>query len=213
MKLKIVVVDFELSSRAKKWGLWLGLPLTVLFGAGSIAWANGLKTWQSGDTLQASDLNANFQYMQDQITALQQAHTPSAFRAHISNPASISIPSRVDTASVFDTVEFDLGSEYTPGTGVFSPKKDGTYLLHCSQAYATRLGGAYVGYMQVNGQAVDATNIVAAADGAYGDTPNAAILRLKAGDSVQCFTYQNSGTAQNLLGFSYEQTFSAARLD
>jgi hypothetical protein len=67
MKLKVVIVDLEIPPRVKKWALGAGIPVAVLLGGGAIAYASGLVTWKTGDTLQAADLNANFAYLQSEI--------------------------------------------------------------------------------------------------------------------------------------------------
>jgi hypothetical protein len=69
MKLKVVIVDLEVSPRFKKWALRIAVPLGVLLGGGAIAWAAGLHAWNTGDTLQAADLNGNFSYLQGEIMA------------------------------------------------------------------------------------------------------------------------------------------------
>jgi hypothetical protein len=71
MKLKVVVVDLEIPARTKRLALKIGIPLAVLVGGGAVAWASNLHTWNTGDTLQATDLNGNFTNLQAQITALQ----------------------------------------------------------------------------------------------------------------------------------------------
>jgi hypothetical protein len=70
MKLKMVIVDLEIPPRVKKWGLRIGIPALVLSVA-AVAFAAPLHTWSTGDTLQASDLNGNFDNLQGQITTLQ----------------------------------------------------------------------------------------------------------------------------------------------
>ena len=100
MKIKIAVIDLEIPPRVKKWALRIGIPLGVLFGGGAAAWAGGLVTWNSGQTLKASDLNANFAYLQSEITTLQgQVATPSAFRAIATTGTTI--PSGQQTAMNF----------------------------------------------------------------------------------------------------------------
>jgi hypothetical protein len=71
MKLKIVILDLEIPRRVKKWGLWIGVPVTLLLGGGAIAYASTLVTWSKGQTLTASDLNGNFSSLQSEIAALQ----------------------------------------------------------------------------------------------------------------------------------------------
>lgn len=62
MKLKLVVVDFEVPPRIKRWALRLGIPIAILAAAAGVALAvPALKTWNTGDTLTADDLNNSFQ--------------------------------------------------------------------------------------------------------------------------------------------------------
>ena len=61
MKIKIVVVDFEVPPRAKRWALRLGIPLVILGVAGIALAVPALKQWKTGDTLTADDLNNSFQ--------------------------------------------------------------------------------------------------------------------------------------------------------
>jgi hypothetical protein len=69
MKLKMVIVDLEIPPRVKKWGLRIGVSVGVLT-AGAVALAGTpLHVWNTGDTLQAADLNANFSNLQGQIQA------------------------------------------------------------------------------------------------------------------------------------------------
>jgi hypothetical protein len=78
MKLKVVVLDLELSSRAKRWLIRLGVPAVVIgFGAMAYAGSPSLHTWSTNETLTASDLNDSFASLQAQIDALSQG-TPGA---------------------------------------------------------------------------------------------------------------------------------------
>ncbi len=69
MKLKMVVVDLNLSRREKRLA-GAGLAACVL-GAAAIAYAGPLKTWNQGDVLNASDLNGNFAQLASLQTELQ----------------------------------------------------------------------------------------------------------------------------------------------
>jgi hypothetical protein len=64
MKLKLVTVELEIPAEVKRLALRAGVALAILFGGGAVAWAAGLVTWSSGQTLTASDLNNNFSYVQ-----------------------------------------------------------------------------------------------------------------------------------------------------
>jgi hypothetical protein len=60
-------------SRARRWLIRLAAPAAIL--AGAAALAAPLHSWNAGDPLQASDLNGNFQNLQDQITAAVSPNT------------------------------------------------------------------------------------------------------------------------------------------
>jgi hypothetical protein len=61
------------SRRTTRLGLLIGVPLALLVGARAISWAAvTLKTWNSGDTLTAADLNANFTAITNGIASGQQ---------------------------------------------------------------------------------------------------------------------------------------------
>jgi hypothetical protein len=72
MKLKLVVVDFEIPPRAKRWALRLGIPGAILVGASAITYASVPKTWTPGDALKSADLNSNFASLDSRVTALEQ---------------------------------------------------------------------------------------------------------------------------------------------
>lgn len=83
MKLQMVVIDLEVPARVKRWAIRLAVPAVILSGAG-LAWSAALKNnWQEGDTLMASDLNANFSAAEQRIAMLesQLAALQSADRA------------------------------------------------------------------------------------------------------------------------------------
>jgi hypothetical protein len=71
MKLKLVVVDMEMSPWMKRWGLRLAIPAVILLGGGVAVGAGSLHTWSDGDKLTASDLNDNFTSLQNEIAQLQ----------------------------------------------------------------------------------------------------------------------------------------------
>lgn len=213
MKLKVVVVDLEIPPRMKKWGLRLGMPVAVLLGAGGIAYATGLVTWSSGQTLQASDLNNNFSYIQGELAALQgQVHAASAFSAGLTS--STSIPNNSATTVLFDTVEFDLASEYNSSTGVFTPLQTGVYLVTCTISFpsiAASVSSVYIGVNAQNALVADSPMVATSSSVAEGTV----IVHLTAGDSVKCEAYQDTGSTQPLYicgGTGCRDKFGATRL-
>jgi hypothetical protein len=72
MKIKVVVIDLEISPRAKRIALRVGLPLLVL-GIASAAYGSVPITFSAGSTLHAADLNYNFAALDARITKLENA--------------------------------------------------------------------------------------------------------------------------------------------
>ena len=71
MKIKVYVVDLEIPPRLKRWGLRIGIPTALIAGAGAIAYASVPKTWATGDTLTAPDLNNNFGNLDGRVGKLE----------------------------------------------------------------------------------------------------------------------------------------------
>jgi microcystin-dependent protein len=59
MKIRIVVVEWEVPPSVKRWALRVGIPVVAL-GLSAIAYASGPKTWTPGESLKSVDLNTNF---------------------------------------------------------------------------------------------------------------------------------------------------------
>jgi hypothetical protein len=117
MKLKIVIIDFELSPRVRRWALRIGIPAVVL-GVGAVAFAGvmPLHTWNTGDILDAGDLNGNFANLQGQIMTL--AAKENVWRANVSAAGVVGI----QTGSWISTVSHAGPGTYdvTFASGVFT---------------------------------------------------------------------------------------------
>jgi hypothetical protein len=201
----------------KKWGLRLGIPLGVLLGGGAVAYAAGLVTWTSGQVLTAADLNSNFSQLQSQITALQgQVHAASAFSAQLTNattfPSTAVYPYNT---VVFNSVSYDLASEYAPTTGIFSPRTAGTYLVQCSTNFvpedSVRMTTAIMKNVNTEVAASDAQSGAAAKNLS---AVAVGVVQLAVGDSVTCDIWQDgpSTTLFVIAPYLDRNTFSAARL-
>jgi hypothetical protein len=70
MKIKMVVVDLELSSRAKRVVAAVAVPLLVM-GGSAVAYANVPHSWEDGHTLKAVELNANFDALDQRASKLE----------------------------------------------------------------------------------------------------------------------------------------------
>jgi hypothetical protein len=69
MKVQMVVVDLELSRRARRWLVRAGAFVAMMAGAVAIAYAAVPKTWTANQVLTADDLNANFAAVDGKVTA------------------------------------------------------------------------------------------------------------------------------------------------
>jgi hypothetical protein len=215
MKVRVYVIDIEISPRVKKWIIRAGVPLGVLLGGGALAWAaNGMTVWNHGDTLQASALNANFAYLQGEITTPELApRAPSAFLAQLSTTATVA--SRTIAPLLFDTVVFDLGAEYDPTTGIFTPKTDGIYFVTCAVSWTTGFAGEVQSAILLkNGQDLDGTDLVSGGPNVTFMRPEVTtIVKLSATDQVKCATYQGSaGSATTDDSRPDRNRFAATRL-
>ena len=194
MKLKIVVVDFEIPMRVKKWAIRAGIPAVILTVA-AVAWAAPLHTWSTGDALNATDLNGNFANLQAQVTTPEFAtRAPSGFHAHVTN--AVTIPSLVDTKVLFDTVDFDLGSEYSTSSGAFTVKNAGVYSITCGFYFNSAGAEAtWSVHVQKNGTEIDGIDLPSPT-GASGISPRVSdTVRLSVGEAVTCSANQTSGSS------------------
>ncbi len=76
MKIKVLVIDLEMSSRAKRVAIQFGLPVGILVGAAAVAYANVPHSFNDGDILTSADLNGNFDALDKRITALEKGSGP-----------------------------------------------------------------------------------------------------------------------------------------
>jgi hypothetical protein len=215
MKLKVVIVDLEIPPRVKKWALRVGIPLGVVLGGGAVAWtAAGLVNFTAGTTLTAMDLNNSFAYLQGEITTTTfGTRTPSAFRASLATPTTIM--NSTNTAVTFDSLDYDLGSEYSTTAGTFTVAHSGIYQVHCGLSYSSAGGADWYAQLVKNGAIFIASSWAVTTIGAGDAAPSLdGTFHFSAGDVIKCSTFQSSGSAQPLfLGSSNERcSFSAARL-
>lgn len=73
MKVKVLVVDIEVSPRVKRWALRVAMPAVVLTFAG-MALATPLKTyWAPSSKLTSQELSDNFKWTEERLHALESA--------------------------------------------------------------------------------------------------------------------------------------------
>jgi hypothetical protein len=206
MKIKVYVIDFEIPRRMKKWAVRVGIPAALLVGGG-VAFAGLPGGYADGQPLTTAELSANFNYLQNEITtsALGQ-RVPSGFRAHLTG--ALTTPSGTGTQVVFDTPEYDLGSEYSSGT--FTPHQAGIYQIECSFLFAPTSASTDT-EVDIEGSGGEIT--MCTASGGGGLCTASATVELAASSPVFCQVFQNSGSSVTFqTGWSDRKTFSAIRL-
>jgi phage-related tail fiber protein len=108
------ILDFSSKQRATiRWGIVGGVVVAAL-GIGVAIAATPLHAWISGDALNASDLNGNFQNLQAQIEAVVPAGTVTAFAGPVAPSGWLlcdgSVVSRATYANLFAAVGTTSGN-------------------------------------------------------------------------------------------------------
>jgi hypothetical protein len=198
--------------------LWGAVAFGLVVGATVLVRAQVPHTFNTGDVLTAADLNNDLSALDQRIATLEaQAHPPSAFRAWLST-AGPTLTNAATLVISFDMVDFDLGSEYNPSTGIFSPKQGGVYLVNCGAWFASSATGTrYQAEIFLNGAPASATELsgddVQASGAGLGiSSETTIIVKLAAADKLTC-AVGLSGASQTLdAGLPKRNRFSAARL-
>ena len=136
---------------ARRIALFVGVPLAVLGGVRAVTWAaSALKTWNTGDTLTATDLNNNF-------ATLAAGQTPAQvvanFNAAVDAGATVTLGAIAPAAPQYDlkwmmkhaaaagacAAASPAGD--SPSAHVVIPKPAG---VTCTAACAANTGGTYI---------------------------------------------------------------------
>lgn len=169
MKIKLVVIDLELSARAKRIAAAVLVPALVL-GGGAVAYAKVQHTWADGDTLSAADLNGNFNALDQRVTMVEQAAPAvtaaiAALQKPISARYRISVPQVLpggafpppETVVNYDMKVYDTANAVTTGSSWhFTAPISGRYLvtssLGANECSACNNSSAYASFrLFVNG--------------------------------------------------------------
>jgi hypothetical protein len=136
MKVKIIVIDWEIPPRLKRALLLLGVPAAVIVALGAIAYASVPVAFTKNAPLKADDLNTDFQSLDSRVTALETtvaaSHVATADRA-----TSAAFASAVAAGSV--RVETTNCTPMYPGTA--APTTD----CSCNANEIAIGGGAWSG--------------------------------------------------------------------
>jgi len=193
MKLKLVVMDLELTRR-QKMALSAGLGGALVLVA-AVASADVQKVWQSGEVLTAADLNENFAQIDGRVTALEEP--PSAVLAH--KAASQPIAGGIGAVVTFGSEDFDPSNELDPATGTFTAARDGYYHVDCNISYS----GSSPGCITLNVQLGDASQAAQAFNcGPMGaeSMSVSAVVQLAAAETVGCVVENSNSVANMIVG-------------
>lgn len=200
MKLKIIVVDLELSRRQKLFG-GLGLATSLAL-MSTVALANHVP-YEEGEVLSATKLNHDFQALS----------TPqSGFLAY---NTTASVTNNTGPVIVFDDEVFDSADEYDATTGEFTTAEGGYYDVGCNLIFDS--GQIATNFYMETGIFVNGarTDVSASRGDGYVQTFGVrSLLVLQPGDVLTCDGYSNASTPISLrevLPGETVSSFSALR--
>lgn len=156
MKVKVYVIDFEMPRAVKKWGMRVGVPLFAVLGGG-VAFAGLPGGYADGQPLTAEVLTANFNYLQNEIAALNPPGTVIAFAGSTCPTGTVAADgsSLADTgtyANLFSAIGTTYGS--VDGMHFNVPNAKGVFLRGAGTqvvggiSYAGTLGTTQADQMQ-----------------------------------------------------------------
>jgi hypothetical protein len=209
MKIKVVVVDLELSRRAKRVAVMIAVSLVALTG-GAIAYASlsaPLHTWAAGDTLTAADLNNNFSNLTSLDTRIKTLEGPVS-RVELTGIGALSTSQGVFVAVPYATKTFDDLGEYDTSTSRFTPKAAGDYEV-CSWVWAASGSNFELDLFVTGARQKPFAGTGSATGGVFG---GCLVSRLAAGDYLDVRVLQNAaGTGSFTNGIWDWMTISRLR--
>lgn len=125
MKLKVVVVDLELSRRQKHLGI--GAIIALALAGVSVAVASVPTSFSAGQVLKASDLNSNFASLDERVAVFERHSAVVAKK-----DSTQTVLPNISTVAIFPLEELDANDEFDPLTGTFTPAADGIYTATCT---------------------------------------------------------------------------------
>ena len=165
---------------------------------------------EANHAVSADSAAASGQLSTDIANLQSLTHAASAF--HASTTSALSVPPSTITKVLFDSVEFDLASEYSASSGTFTAKQAGIYSVECRVSFVGSPPINEAAVISKNSSALAKSDLLVNASG--GGVVEAHITtKLAIGDALTCNAFQATGSAQPLdvdaLG---RNTFGATRL-
>jgi len=144
--------------------------------------------------------------------------TASDFQASVNTPAfqaykssSQSIGDSANTKVTFDTETLDTDSAFASSTFTVPSGKNGKYFIYAQLQLDTGSGATFFVSIFKNGAEVFAKRMTS--DGANRKSPAvSAVISLVATDTVDIYTYQNSGTSKDVDGANKRTHFGGYKL-
>jgi hypothetical protein len=140
MKVKIIVIDWEVPQRFRRLGLRIGLPVVLLVSGGAIGHAAVPNVFSSGQTLSAAILNQNFDDVDKRVARLETT-VPNATHAVTADTASAIAPGPIAGSLTV----YAIGGV----GGACQPLSAGSSTVDCTCPAGTFVvsGGGDAGYM------------------------------------------------------------------
>lgn len=159
----------------------------------------------------SGQLEARLQALTERVAALEAGTgNDSAFQAVRTMP--LTVVNNTETFIAFDNEVFDYGDEYDHETGVFSPKKPGVYAFTCTVAWNPPAGDVVTWEATLHWDKLRIFSSKAITDGQETTRSVNAVMRLQAGDEVQCGVWHTSAGPQPLYVDWAVTTFDGHRV-
>ena len=146
------------------------------------------------------------------ITGAGGFNTPNFFVIFSSN---FSLANTTNTLAPFDQVVFDTASAYNNTASNYKytipSGEDGKYLINFA-ARKENFTGASLFYMLLYLNGSEVGNSTNGSGGQYDSLQNSVLLDLSAGDYLQCYLYQNSGSTQSIRSVTNNSFFGGYKI-
>jgi hypothetical protein len=155
-------------------------------------------------------LASSLQALTDRVKALEDdSPRQSAFHAIKKSPQALS--TGATAVVLFDQEQYDFGNEYDPATGTFVSREGGRYEFSCTVAFDIDTGttGHFEAQLFAKGYENYFNGLTS--DGFATTRLVSGVIQLAAGQSVQCWGYQATGSPQDLNVGSETISFEGRR--